>query len=408
MRQCLSGVLELVRCRTCQYAPHGAHSSPVPTPPIFSSGRSQTRERPGTCYLNQPQIKRQVDLFSKNSVTSYVHVSIQRTERLLAVTCCPPPPTICGQGQFIVRLTFLLLLPLLASLPAAQAFAATDAGQSAQAATPSAALPDEPKPQSGAASAAADACNVKNAGASLGSTAVMRAMAALNAADLQTLPKPAIIDVVVCLPHAPPIVNWYARFLTGPEAKPLTPRQKARLAVRNLIDPFNLITIAGESGISTAINSHSVYGPGFFGWTKNGSVSLTEDMTGEFFGTFLIPSIVHQDPHYHRMPNASIKRRIWHCIDQVAWTQGDDGRGMVNYADVVGFAFDEAVGDLYVPGQKTNFRASAARYGTGIGTAPIDNFVTEFLPDIASKIHVRVVLVQRIINQVAIKDGTTQ
>jgi len=80
----------------------------------------------------------------------------------------------------------------------------------------------------------------------------------------------------------------------------------------------------------------------------------------------------------------------------------------VNYADVVGFAFDEAVGDLYVPGQKTNFRASAARYGTGIGTAPIDNFVTEFLPDIASKIHVRVVLVQRIINQVAIKDGTTQ
>jgi hypothetical protein len=37
--------------------------------------------------------------------------------------------------------------------------------------------------------------------------------------------------------------------------------------------------------------------------------------------------------------------------------------------------------------------------------APVDNFITEFLPDIASHIHVRVVLVQRIINQVASKGG---
>ncbi len=34
-----------------------------------------------------------------------------------------------------------------------------------------------------------------------------------------------------------------------------------------------------------------------------------------------------------------------------------------------------------------------------------DNFITEFLPDIASHIHLRVVLVQRIINQVARTDG---
>ncbi len=242
----------------------------------------------------------------------------------------------------------------------------------------------------------------------MASTAVVRAVAALQAADLQSLPAPRIVDMVVCVPHAPAIVNWYARFVTGPEVKPLTPREKARLAIRNLIDPFNLMTISAESGIAVAMNSHSVYGPGFYGWAKDGGVSLTQDMTGEFFGTFLIPSIAHQDPHYHRLPKASIPRRILHCIDQVAWTQGDNGKGMVNYADVVGFMFDDAVGDLYVPGQKTNFRASAARYGTGIGTAPIDNFITEFMPDIASKIHVRVVLVQRIINQVASKDGSTQ
>jgi hypothetical protein len=284
--------------------------------------------------------------------------------------------------------------------------AAAPSGPDEEAPPPSDALPDAPIPQAAEKTlATANPCAVKNAGASMASTASLRAISAHAAADLSKLKTPGIANLVVCVPHAPPIVNWYARFLSGPEVKPLTPREKAELAVRNLIDPFNLITIAGASGIYVAMNPRSVYGPGIYGWTKAGATSLTEDMTGEFFGTFLIPSIAHQDPHYHRMPKASIPRRIVHCIDQVAWTQGDNGKGMVNYADLVGFMFDDAVGDLYVPGQQTNFRASSERYATGLGTAPIDNFITEFLPDIASHIHVRVVLVQRIINQVARTGG---
>ena len=58
-----------------------------------------------------------------------------------------------------------------------------------------------------------------------------------------------------------------------------------------------------------------------------------------------------------------------------------------------------------MPGQQTQLSASAERYGIGLATAPIDNFVTEFLPDVARRIHVRVVLIQRIINQVAKTGG---
>jgi hypothetical protein len=290
------------------------------------------------------------------------------------------------------------------STPAATSPA--DSGAPRQPSAP--ALTDEPKPQTGRAPAPLNPCDVKNAGATMGSTAMVRSIAALNAADLKQLPNPSAVSTVLCVPHAPPIVNWYARFVSGPQVKALTPLQKAHLAARNLLDPFNILTIFGEAGISVAANSHSVYGPGFFGWAKDGGVSFTQDMTGEFFGTFLIPSIAHQDPHYHRLPKASIPRRILHCIDQVAWTQGDNGQGMVNYADLVGFIFDDAAGDLYVPGQQTNFRASAERYGIGLAIAPTDNFITEFLPDIASHIHVRIVLVQRIINQVAIKNGGAQ
>jgi hypothetical protein len=204
-----------------------------------------------------------------------------------------------------------------------------------------------------------------------------------------------------------PVINWYARFLNGPQVKPLTPLEKAHLAGRNLIDPSNLLTIFGEAAISVAANPDSPYGPGMPGYGRDSGVSFTQDMTGEFFGTFLIPSIFHQDPHYHRMPHASIPRRFVHAIVQVLWTEGDNGKPMVNYADLVGFAIDEEINDLYVPDLQTDVPATAARYAIDVATAPIDNFITEFLPDVARHIHVHVVLVQRIINQVAKSDGST-
>lgn len=206
-------------------------------------------------------------------------------------------------------------------------------------------------------------------------------------------------DLPACAP--PPLINFYNRFMNGPEVKPLTPREKAHLAAKNLLDPFNAITILGNAAISVGSNAHSPYGPGMPGFARYVGVSYSEDMTGEFFGTFLIPSAFHQDPHYHREPNATIPHRILHAIIQVGWTQGDNGRGMPNYADILGFPIDAEISNLYVPGEKTNLPSTAARVATGWALAPTDNFITEFLPDVAKRIHVRIVFVQQIINQVA-------
>jgi hypothetical protein len=207
------------------------------------------------------------------------------------------------------------------------------------------------------------------------------------------------------IPCPTPFINWYMRFENGPQVKPMTPKEKAWLATKNLIDPFNLITILGTAGISVAADPHSAYGPGMPGFGRYVGVTFTEDMTGEFFNTFLIPSIMHQDPHYHRMPQARYPRRVLHAITQVAWTQGDNGKGMLNYGNLVGFAIDDEIGNLYVPGRETNGAATAQRYAIGLATAPIDNFISEFLPDVAKHIHVQVVVVQRIINQIASKDS---
>jgi hypothetical protein len=259
-------------------------------------------------------------------------------------------------------------------------------------------LPDAPGShvQDRNKTASAEPCQVKREAAAMVEAGAVGFVSA-------TPDDPAISASLKAEPCPPlaPLIDWYARFLNGPSVKRLTPREKGWLAVRDVIDPFNGLTIAANSAIFVGANSHSAYGPGMSGFGRNVGVSYSQDATGEFFGTFLIPSIMHQDPHYHRLPRASMKRRIAHALYQVVWTQGDDGNEMLNYANLVGFAIDDEIGNLYVPGQQTDLPSSARRYAIGLGTAPIENFITEFLPDLASHIHVRVVLVQQIINQVA-------
>ncbi|MGB8538224.1 MAG: hypothetical protein WCD57_17515 [Acidobacteriaceae bacterium] len=202
-----------------------------------------------------------------------------------------------------------------------------------------------------------------------------------------------------------PTINTFARFLDTSTPLPLTPRQKFVLAARNVSDPFNLLTIAAVSAITVAEDSHTADGPGIRGFAKNAGVSLSQDLTGEFFGTFLIPSLAHQDPHYRRLPNKPFGKRLLHVVDAVVIGQSDDGTPIFNYATVVGTICTSAVGNLYVPGRRNSFGASTARIATSLATDPIGNAITEFVPDLARRVNIQVVIVQRLINRVAIAEG---
>lgn len=196
-------------------------------------------------------------------------------------------------------------------------------------------------------------------------------------------------------------------FYLSQNATPIyTPRKLASLAWHGVADPFNLLTIGGTSFLSVLTDSHSPYGPGFHGWARLSGVTLTEDMTGEFVGTFMIPSIDHQDPHYHPWPNAPLMRRTLHCLYQPFWTISDTGHSMPNYSTIVGSMMEEAVDVTYVPYQRTGWGPSAERIASGWATAPVGNLITEFVPEVARHININIVFIQRIINQVAIEEGS--
>ena len=175
---------------------------------------------------------------------------------------------------------------------------------------------------------------------------------------------------------------------------------------RALTDPFNLLTIAAYSGISVAIDPHSVYGPGFAGWGRLAGYSFAEDAQGLFTGVYVLPSVFHEDPRYHRMPKATVRRRIAHALIHTLVSQHDDGSLMPNYATLINIPLSAEISNLYVPGIGTNAPDTAKRVLVGYATDPIGPLVAEFLPDFARHFHIRIVFTQQILNRIALGSGT--
>lgn len=189
--------------------------------------------------------------------------------------------------------------------------------------------------------------------------------------------------------------------------QPLTSKDKLRIAASDVVDPFNLLTIAATAAITIGSDPNTGYGPGLKGWGKNSATLLTEDMTGAFFVTYLIPSIAKQDPRYYRMPNASIPQRIGNAIIQPVWARSDKGNHMPNYGMLIGVPAAISLANVYVPGRKRGFWPTADSSIITIASAPIDNLIDEFLPDVAKHVSIHIVLIQRIVNHLTLTEGTS-
>jgi hypothetical protein len=193
--------------------------------------------------------------------------------------------------------------------------------------------------------------------------------------------------------------NPIQSIVSTPGVRPLTSEQKFRLAVSDVEDPFNLLVLTAGGGVYIATNAHNPYGPGLKGWGKIEGYSLVQDMQGEFFGTFLIPSLAHEDPRYHRMGHGNISKRVLHAVLHTYVSQHDDGSLMPNYATLLNYPIGDALANLWIPGSQVAAEPTAKRIVLGIATDPTGTLIGEFLPDVAKHIHIHIVFVQQLLNQ---------
>jgi len=169
-------------------------------------------------------------------------------------------------------------------------------------------------------------------------------------------------------------------------ARPLTAHGKLRLFVKNETDPFTIGWVAFEAGIAQANNNPSEYGQGAAGYSKRFGAGLADETSAGFFGTFLFPSVLHQDPRYYRLGAGSFQKRLGHALIRPVLTHKDSGGRALNWSGVLGSIAASGLSNAYYPEGDRGVGATFSRVAMSIPFSMIDELVNEFGPDLEKKI----------------------
>ena len=186
-----------------------------------------------------------------------------------------------------------------------------------------------------------------------------------------------------------PRLFWIFPTYTVADAKsvrPLTARGKWRLFVKNETDPFTVGWVAFEAGLAQASDGFSGYGQGAAGYGKRFGAGLADQTAGEFFGTFLFPSVLHQDPRYYRLGAGPFKKRLGHALIRPVLTHKDSGGRAFNWSGMLGSIATSSLSNAYYPEENRGVGATFSRVAMSIPSSMIDEVVNEFGPDLEKKI----------------------
>jgi len=159
---------------------------------------------------------------------------------------------------------------------------------------------------------------------------------------------------------------------------PLDGKQKFELAVDETIAPSRFVGSAFTAGISQARDSLQ----GWAGYGKRYGSSVASNASSHLFGTFLLPSVLHEDPRYFVKIFGSPRSRILYALTRVVVTRTDDGRPTFNWSNVMGGLMAEGLATSYLPESERTTAKTFTRFGVRIGFSALDNVVKEYWPTI--------------------------
>jgi len=173
----------------------------------------------------------------------------------------------------------------------------------------------------------------------------------------------------------------------GEDESPLAVRQKFKIFYRYTYDPCLYAAAAAAAGIKQAQDEPEEYGQGAEGYGKRVGAKIADANLATFFGRFLLPSLLHDDPRFFRMGKSeTTQRRMVHAVLSPEWTRRDNGTHRFNYSRVLGDLIAAAIGNAYRPEDDSGAGHTFRRTGIMLGTASGSAAFAEFWPDIKAKL----------------------
>jgi hypothetical protein len=197
------------------------------------------------------------------------------------------------------------------------------------------------------------------------------------------------------LPDAPSSTEAVAAFSTSPATgeilasdpyEPLTRQRKWTHFVHRTYSPATFLGAAEDTAF-TRVTAGFLYCCGAGAWGEQYAATLADGESRAFFGNFLFPVLLHQDPRYFPKRTGNMFGRAWYAATRVLITRNDNGSESFNYSEVMGAAFSKALCNAYYPNRyRGGWDTTTNVLGALQGDAT-SNLLREFWPDIRKIVH---------------------
>ncbi len=167
---------------------------------------------------------------------------------------------------------------------------------------------------------------------------------------------------------------------------PLTGRQKWSLALKETIDPFNVLNAALGAAFSQRGNQTPKYGEGGVAYSQRFGAAFLDFGSQNFFSAGVLATVLHQDPRYYRKGEGTgIPKRVLYSISRLVVARQDSGAAAFNASGIGGMMMGIAASNLYYPAASRHLSVMTCRISTSLTGGIMGNLMSEFWPDLQKK-----------------------
>lgn len=168
---------------------------------------------------------------------------------------------------------------------------------------------------------------------------------------------------------------------------PLNRWQKFKLAANNSVSLATISSALVASAYGQAINSPAGYHQGGEGYAKRFGADMARSASANLFGTFLIASMLHEDPRFYVRRHLSFKESVKYAAVRIAVTRSDRGARVVNFDGLLGPLAGEGLANTYYPEGNRGVSSTFIRYGSDLGWKFGGHLLRQYWPSINRRLR---------------------
>jgi len=162
---------------------------------------------------------------------------------------------------------------------------------------------------------------------------------------------------------------------------------KFQTFVNEARSPLTLGAVGVNAAITRETDSEHVTPGARPGLTTLYKEALIQKESSAFFGRYLYPSLLKQDPRYYPSTNASFLGRATYAVSRILITRRDSGERTLNTSYFLGVLTSVAIATAYRPYWARSASSTFKTFGSTIGGDAGINLFHEFRPEIRQMVN---------------------